>query len=154
MKMKHTILIIYFLAGFFSLSAQTQNPDYDSVLARRLESDDYGMKPYVFVILKSGSNTLEQGPKRDSLFIGHLENIGRLADAGKLVIAGPLGKNENSYRGIFVLNVKTLVEAQELLKTDPAIKAGLLDTDLYEWYGSAAISEYLKVHKKIEKKSF
>jgi uncharacterized protein YciI len=73
---------------------------------------------------------------------------------GKLVIAGPFGDNEKSYRGIFIFNVKTKAEATELLSTDPAVKAKILDAELYEWYGSAAISEYLKVHDKIAKEKF
>jgi hypothetical protein len=34
------------------------------------------------------------------------------------------------------------------------IREKVLDADLYEWYGSAAISEYLKVAKRIEKNTF
>jgi uncharacterized protein len=48
-----------------------------------------------------------------------MKNLKRLADNGSLVIAGPLGKNENNYRGIFILNVGTVEEAQALLATDP-----------------------------------
>jgi uncharacterized protein YciI len=135
-----------------SVLAQTEISVYDSVLAKRLGADEYGMKSYVLVILKTGSNNLGPGALRDSLFAGHLKNINRLADAGKLIIAGPMGDNENSYRGIFILNGVTISEAQELLKTDPVIKENVLGTDLYTWYGSAAISEYLEVHKRITKK--
>jgi len=38
-----------------------------------------------------------------------------------------------------------------LVNTDPAIKAKLLSVDLYEWYGSAALAEYLPVSDKIWK---
>jgi uncharacterized protein YciI len=135
-----------------TLSAQGVNADYDSTLARKLGADDYGMKSYILVILKTGDNNPEKGPERDKLFKGHFENINRLADAGKLVIAGPLEENDKSYRGIFILNVKTAEEARELLKADPTISQKIFNAELYEWYGSAAISEYLKVQKKIEKK--
>ncbi len=83
-----------------------------------------------------------------------MKNINRLADEGKLIIAGPLGQNENLYRGIFIFNVVSISEAKELLKTDPVIKENVLGADLYNWYGSAAISEYLEIHKKITKKGF
>ena len=63
-----------------------------------------------------------------------------------------MGENENSYRGIFILNNVTLSEAKELLNTDPVIKEKVLGADLYRWYGSAAISEYREVHKRITKK--
>ena len=81
-----------------------------------------------------------------------MANIEKLAKEGKLVVAGPFYKNEKDYRGIFIFNVKTLEEAQALLETDPAISAKLLEAEMYQWYGSAALGEYLLVHEKIEKK--
>jgi uncharacterized protein YciI len=149
-------IILFLLTGSFilQLNAQSQTQVYDSILAKSLGADEYGMKSYVFVILKTGTNNLEQGAERDSLFRGHMSNITRLADEGKLVIAGPFGANGKSYRGLFILNVKTVAEARELLDSDPTVQAKIFDVELYEWYGSAAISEYLKIHKKIEKSSF
>ena len=130
---------------------QIINSNYDSTLAKTLGGDDYGMKKYVLVILKTGSNTLNDQARKDNIFNGHLNNIRRLADLGKLVVAGPLKKNEKSYRGIFILNVYTFEEANELLQTDPAVNEKLLEVELYHWYGSAALQEYLKAHEKIEK---
>ncbi|MCW4469070.1 YciI family protein [Flavobacterium sp. MFBS3-15] len=139
---------------FIGLSAyaQTDNPKYDKALAESLGGDDYGMKMYVFCILKTGTAKIEDKSKVNELFRGHMENIGRLASEGKLTVAGPLGKNDKNYRGLFIFNVKTIAEAQALLKSDPVVAAGLLEGELYEWYGSAALPEYLKAHEKIEKK--
>ena len=109
------------------------------------------MKMYVLVILKTGIATADK-KLTDSLFRGHMENIGRLADAGKLIVAGPMKKNERNYRGLFILNVSSLEEAGSLLDTDPAVKGKLLDAELFQWYGSAALPEYLKFHERIEKK--
>jgi hypothetical protein len=78
----------------------------------------------------------------------------RLADLGKLVVAGPMQKNDKQYRGIFILNVKTMEEARILLETDPAINAKLLDTELYGWYGSSALPMYLPFSERVGKKSF
>ena len=152
--MKKLILILSIVIFCLGLEAQTGEQIFDSTLAKSLGADEYGMKAYVFVLLIPGTNKLDPGPVRDSIFRGHLKNIGRLAESGKLVIAGPLGDNEKSYRGIFILNTKTIGEAKELLQTDPAIKAKVLDAELYEWYGSAAISEYLKIQRKITRKQF
>ena len=112
------------------------------------------MKLYVLVILKTGTNTSASKQQTDSLFRGHMDNINRLAAENKLVVAGPLKKNEKNYRGIFILDARSLAEAKELLKTDPAVAQKLLDAELFEWYGSAALPVYLKQHEKIEKKSF
>ncbi len=45
----------------------------------------------------------------------------------------------------------SIEEARGLVMTDPAIKANLLAADLYEWYGSAALAEYLPTSDKIWK---
>lgn len=127
------------------------NPDYDAGLAQKLGADDYGMKSYIWVILKTGTNKTADQTLINNSFRGHLDNINRLVEQGKMIIAGPLGKNDNAYRGIFILNVPTLDEAERLLQTDPAIKEGLLEVELYNWYGSAALPEYLEFSDKIWK---
>jgi uncharacterized protein YciI len=137
-----------------TIFGQTKNDSYDSTLAKSLNADDYGMKKYVLVMLKTGEVTKIDKQREDSIFTGHMKNINLLAKEGKLVVAGPLGKNNKNYRGIFILNAESIEEAQKLINTDPAVIAKLLDADLFIWYGSAALQETLKIHKKIEKKRF
>ena len=149
MKTILTILIVLF--SIITALGQNTNPNYDSTLAKTFGADDYGMKKYILVLLKTGSNKTTDEKFISECFRGHLENIGRMVDSGKLVVAGPLGKNDNSYRGIFILNINTIEEAAELLQSDPAIKEKLLVADLYNWYGSAALPEYLEASDKIWK---
>ena len=149
--MKQLLLLQVFMYLGLSSFAQTINPNYDSTLAKTFGADDYGMKMYVLAILKTGSNNLEDKAVKDSLFAGHMQNMGRLVDMGKLIVAGPLGKNDKTYRGIFILNVTTFEEANQLMETDPAIKEKLLEPELFKWYGSAALSDYLKTSEKISK---
>ena len=128
------------------------NPYYDKPLADKLGGDDYGMKSYFLVILKTGTNSVTDKEMISVSFRGHLDNIHKLVEEGKTILAGPLGQNENSYRGIFILNnIKTIEEAKDLLQTDLSIKNGLLDFDIYTWYGSAALPEYLPFSEKIWK---
>src|SRR5690606_16306069 len=130
----------------------TSNPNYDKTLADKLGGDDYGMKSYFLVILKTGTNTTTDKELISNSFRGHMDNINRLAEEGKLIVAGPLGKNENNYRGIFILNnLKSIEEAKELLQTDLAIKNDLLDYEIFTWYGSAALPEYLPFSDKVWK---
>ena len=150
---KVVISILFFL-GSLAVTAQSGNSKYNKTLADSLGADEYGMKMYVLVILKSGTNKTTDKVKLDSLFKGHMKNIKRLADAGKLVVAGPLEKNEKNYRGIFILNVKTVAEAQTLLQTDPTIKAKVLNAELYQWYGSTALPMYLPASELVSKNSF
>ena len=128
------------------------NPNYDEELAKQLGGDDYGMKSYFLVILKTGTNTTADKEQISESFRGHLDNINKLVEQGNMVVAGPLGKNDQQYRGIFILNnISTMEEAKKLLDTDPAINKGLLDYDIYTWYGSAALPEYLPFSDKIWK---
>ena len=162
-----TTAIIIVLLSFNFVNAQSANTkydkaladslcadDYDSALAKKLGADDYGMKMYVLVLLKTGPVKISDKKINDSLFAAHLQNIKRLVNEGKLSVAGPLQKNEKNYRGIFILNVKTIDEAKLLLQTDPTIKTQLLEAELYGWYGSAALSMYLPASEKVNKINF
>jgi uncharacterized protein YciI len=149
--MKTSFLYLLFLLITAIVTAQNTNPNYDEALAKKLGADDYGMKKYVLVILKTGENKSATSEETSAAFRGHMENINQLVDEGKLIVAGPLGKNDKTYRGIFILDVPTVEEAGELMQTDPAVKAKLLDVELFPWYGSAALSEYLPASDKIWK---
>jgi uncharacterized protein YciI len=147
---KHLLVSAIFLISLSAVSQQVSTV-YDSLLARKLGADEYGMKNYVLVILKTGPTILEPGAKRDSLFRGHMANINRLASEGKLVVAGPFGENQLSYRGLFILNVRTIEEAKALLYADPTVKGKIFDTELIPWYGSAALGEYLETAGRISR---
>lgn len=154
-RLKVTLLLITIMMAFsLYLHAQKINPAYNKTLADSLGADEYGMKMYVLVMLKTGSNQIKDKAISDSLFRGHMKNINRLADEGKLVVAGPLEANDKNYEGIFILNVKTTEEAKALLDTDPAIHARALEADVYGWYGSAALPMYLPASKKVGKTNF
>ena len=58
------------------------------------------------MILKSGTNKIDDKLKSDSLFAGHLKNIRRLANLGKLVVAGPFGKQLKELQGIVYFKCK------------------------------------------------
>lgn len=154
MMMRKFIATALLLTLTLSGNAQTANPKYNKTLADSLGADDYGMKRYVLVMLKTGKGKAASKAEEDSLFSGHMANIGRLAGIGKLVVAGPLQKNDKSYRGIFILNTATVEEANALLATDPAVKAQLLEAELFGWYGSAALPMYLPFHDDVKKKDF
>ena len=147
------IFLLFFFSGNL-LFAQADNPHYDKALADSLGGDDYGMKRYVLVIMKTGSNTVSDKMVTDSLFRGHMQNINRMAQMGKLVVAGPLQKNEKAFRGIFILDVRTMEEAKALIDVDPVIQSKLMDAEMFTWYGSAALPKYLPFHDRIEKKKF
>ncbi|NCC46769.1 MAG: hypothetical protein EOM16_07015 [Bacteroidia bacterium] len=123
---------------------------YDQELAQKYGADEYGMKSYIFVILKTGPDTTSTKEQLNQLFRGHMDNIKNLSEQGKLVVAGPMtDKNEKNYRGIFILNTNDMEEAHKMLMQDPAIAKGVFEAELYPWYGSAALPAYMDVHEKI-----
>lgn len=130
---------------------EIDNPEYDSVLAKELGADDYGMKKYVMAFLKKGPKRSEDKEERAKLQRAHLDNITKLADEGKLVLAGPFF-GEGEIRGIYIFDVQSIQEAKELTSTDPAIRAGSLVMYLKEWYGSAALLKLKDIYPKISKK--
>lgn len=150
--MKKAISIIC-MSFMLSLAVSAQKATYDSTLAKSLKADDYGMKTYVFVMLKTGSNKSTDKVAQAKAFEGHMKNIQKMAADGLLAVAGPFDKG-GDHRGIFILNVPTIEEAQKLLEGDAAIKEKYLEPELILWYGSAALMEVPKTHEKIQKKSF
>jgi len=124
---------------------------YDSALARQLGADDYGMKSYVMAFLKRGPNRSKDSATAARLQRAHLDNIVRMAEEGSLVMAGPF-LDKGDIRGIYIFDVRTIEEAEELTATDPAIKAGSLVMELHPWYGSAALPMLNDIYKKITKK--
>jgi len=149
MKKLVTLSIFIFFA-VYSIG-QNANANYDESLAKKLQADNLGMKMYVLVLLKSGINHESDSVVRDSLFRGHFANINRLVALKKLVVAGPLEKNDQEYHGIFILDVPTLEEAKILLENDPTIKQNIFTAEYYNWYGSAALPEYMETADKIWK---
>ena len=123
--------------------------EYDPELARDLGADQYGMKKYVFTFLKKGSNRDLGEEESRKLQIAHLNNINRMAEEGKLVVAGPF-LDDGEIRGIYIFNVESIDEAKELTKTDPAIQSGSLTMEFKEWYGSAALMVVNELHKQLE----
>lgn len=150
--MKKSILLFAFVFLTTIGFSQETETKYDENLAKSLNADQNGMKKYVFCLLKTGTNTTASKEETKKLFEGHMANINKLAEEGKLVVAGPFMKNNRNYRGIYIFNVETVEEAQTLVATDPAIKANLLETELTPWYATAALQETLKIHEKISKK--
>lgn len=150
--MKKLLLTLSFFVGFIAIGfSQTV---YDEALAKQLGADDYGMKKYVMAFLLRGDRVSEYTPEqRQEIQAGHMANIGKMAEAGKLVLAGPFFGNEE-LRGIYVFDVSSIEEAKTLTESDPAIQAGVLKMDLKEWYGSAALKMVNELHNKLAKSSF
>lgn len=149
MKVPVLMVILLLCAACVQEAAKSEST-FDADLAQKTGADTYGMKQYVMAFLKAGPNRDQDSTTAAELQRAHLNNITRLAEEGKLVLAGPF-MDDGDIRGIYIFNVKTIDEAKKLTATDPAIKAGRLLMELHPWYGSAALMEVNNLHKKLAK---
>lgn len=130
----------------------TENPEFNQELATELGADNYGMRRYVLAILKAGPNRDHNEETAMELQRGHMANINRLAEEGKLILAGPF-LDDGEMRGIFLFDVETVDEARQLTESDPAVEAGRLTMELHTWYGSAALLKTLEIHRTISRET-
>ncbi|NHA14124.1 YciI family protein [Thioalkalivibrio sp. XN279] len=130
-----------------------ESPAFDAALAETLGADEYGMRQYVLVILKTGPTPVPAGAARDEMFRGHFANMKRLAAEGKLALAGPLD-GVDGWRGLFILAVDDLEEAAALVATDPVVIHGEMIAEYHTYYGSAALMLVNETHEKVARKGF
>lgn len=100
--------------------------------------DQIQMTQYVIGFLKRGPNagtgTKEEAARIQEL---HLANIRKMANEGKLIIAGPFMDNTD-LRGMFIFKV-SMEEARAAAEQDPAVKAGRLVLELHPWYAAQGL---------------
>lgn len=100
-----------------------------------------GMSSYRLGLVRRGPAwTAQRTPATDSIQAGHMANIGRMADEGVLLAAGPMGDKGN-LRGIFIFRADSTARLRELAGRDPAIRSGRLVLDLLSWSAPAGIGE-------------
>jgi len=87
---------------------------------------------YLAFLVRGDKWTAEKTPATEAIQKAHLENIGKLAEMKKLVVAGPFGDN-GTLRGVFVFRTDSIDEARALANTDPAVKAGHLALQIHPW---------------------
>jgi uncharacterized protein YciI len=149
------LAVLMLLAGAVRAEddATTVSPAFDAALASAVGADDYGMRQYVLVILKTGPTPVPAGAERDEMFRGHFANMKRLAAEGKLALAGPLD-GVDGWRGLFVLAVSELEEAEAIVATDPVVIHGEMVAEYHKYYGTAALMLVNDAHEKVARKSF
>ncbi len=93
----------------------------------------YDMKQYWFVMLSKGPNRTHNQATAQKIQQAHLQNIERLAKAGKILVAGPFADDGN-WRGIFIFDCPDSLEVKRLLDTDSAIASGRLRYEIHPWW--------------------
>lgn len=131
----------------------SSNSGYNAALAKALGADEYGMKSYILVTLMSGpeDKNITDKAVRDKLFRGHFANMSRLADEGKLVVAGPL-MEARPKRGLYIFNTDSVDTARTWVFRDPAVSAGIFTFEADKFYSSAALQEVGRIHETLAQK--
>ena len=102
------------------------------VFAQEKEQPNYEMKTYQMVFLYKGPNRDQDSTETMRIQEGHMANIQRLGNEGKLIVAGPF-LDDKDLRGIFIFDSESEVEVKALVETDPAIIAGRLRYEIHPW---------------------
>lgn len=99
----------------------------------------YEMTTYYVAFMRKGPAwTAERTAETEKVQQGHMALIRKLADEGKLVIAGPFA-DDGDLRGLFIFRVGSMAEAQALCDADPAVRAGRLKPEIHPWYAAKNI---------------
>jgi uncharacterized protein len=91
------------------------------------------MKRYWLVLLQKGPNRNQDSVSAEKIQAAHMANINRLAREGKLIMAGPIGI-EDDLRGIFLMNCSDSTEVENFVRTDSAVITGRLVMKYYPWW--------------------
>ena len=145
-----SVIILFYACTAPETVKEETAPPQEEDLAEKYGADDYGMKVYVMAFLKSGPDRSQDSTTAANLQKAHLENIDRMAEEGKLIIAGPF-MDDGEIRGIYIFDVETVEEARELTATDPAIQAGRSVMELHPWYGPAALMAIPELYEEMVK---
>ena len=108
------------------------HPWWSEEVMKKTATPEKMMTAYLAFLVRGEKWTPEKTPQTEAIQKAHLENINKLAEMKKLVVAGPFGDN-GTLRGIFVFRVNSIEEARELAATDPAVQAGRLALQIHPW---------------------
>jgi len=101
---------------------------------------------YTLVLIRTGPKSGQLSAEENQrAFAGHFENMGRLARAGQLVLAGPYGEERHApdLRGIFVLDTSERAQAEAWASTDPTTQAGVFRLEFHDLATAAALRRAL-----------
>jgi len=101
---------------------------------------------YTLVLIRTGPKSGQLSAEDNQrAFEGHFANMGRMARAGQLVLAGPYGESRHApdLRGIFVLDTHDRAQAEAWAGTDPTTQAGVFRLEFHELATPAALRRAL-----------
>ncbi|TVQ61264.1 MAG: hypothetical protein EA378_09300 [Phycisphaerales bacterium] len=108
-------------------------------------------RDYVFVFITSGPVTPTREQAQEAMQ-GHFANMERLAEVGKLLIAGPLvdPRSDPKHRGIFVFDETDVGEGLKLAETDPAAEMGVFTMTAHRFTTDRPLTDLPRLEKEDE----
>lgn len=91
-------------------------------------------KIYALVIKKTGPNRDQSEKEAEEIQKAHLSYLFTLKEKGLLLINGPV-LDHPEIKGIGIYNSTDKKKIIELVNQDPAVKAGRLVAEIYDWFG-------------------
>ena len=137
--MKILLFILSIASIFISCSNDPKIPEASTIPPGKYDINKDStvsageMKRYWLVLLQKGPNRSQDSASAEKIQAAHMANINRLAKEGKLVMAGPIGI-EDDLRGIFLMNCADSNEVENFVRTDSAVITGRLTMKYYPWW--------------------
>jgi uncharacterized protein YciI/uncharacterized damage-inducible protein DinB len=147
-------IVVYLRLKGITPPSSDPAPQQQSAPKAENKPPQFDLDQYQFGLLMRGPKwTAENTPEIQKIQEGHMANINKMAQMGKLFAAGPLLDN-GDLRGVFIFRAASVDEAKALAAEDPAIKAGRLKLEILPWMGSKGIGvramEELKKNPKMD----
>jgi uncharacterized protein YciI len=117
--------IVLILAMFFVIP-------FTFAQEKKEEAPKFELVTYYLGLLYKGDSRDQSPEESEKIQTAHLQHLESLFKKGILLIAGPMG-DDGDLRGIVVLKVGSIEEAQAFVNADPAVKAGRLRHELHPW---------------------
>jgi uncharacterized protein YciI len=121
-----------------------------SALSCRAEPPAAPKKAYSLVFLVTGPDAAAKtSEENQSIMTGHMANMRRLSEDGKLLIAGPFAKPvpDEKLRGIFILDTPEMATAQAWTATDPGVQAGVFAVEIVPLRTNAPLKRSLDLFR-------
>lgn len=110
------------------------------------------VRDYVFVFITTGPLRTPTPEQSQEAMRGHFANMQRLADEGKLLIAGPFAdpRPTPDHRGLFVMDETEVAKGLELANTDPAAVMGVFVMSAHRFTTDRPLTDLPRLEKEDE----
>ena len=103
------------------------------------DEPEYEMTEYQFVLLRDGPDRRPMGEREIQRHQEeHLAYLGRLREAGQLLVWGPLDRGGELRRAI-VLDAGSVENAEAIMREDSWVKAGSMTAEVHPWWAAKGI---------------